>query len=410
MEVLGMKRFAAILMALWLILSLVGCGGNTRSHDPDGPIELIIWHDKEAVVADTLQAELDRLQPDIVVHLERKSGLTEALKLVGNDPSAAPDFYFFAHDKVGLYSEMGILVPITEFLNEDDLAGFLPMTISAATYKGQIYQLPIYFETLLFMYNRALMGDDEVPGTTEELYAFMASGAGGRYGFIEQHSTAYFSAGWIHGFGGMIISEDGVPLLDTPETIAALEYRLKFVRRMPGESEYATVNTLFREGRAAATIGGPWLVPTVRESGIDLGLAPMPFVDATGLYLAPFSGVQGLHVLRVAAEDPIRRPAIYEVLRLVLEPTLGVAMAQASGSAPALAASYEFEEVKNDEMVMLMREIAEEAVPMPNIPEMDIMWLVVGDLLVDVNMRGRDVTEATADAQSRAESLIRAMR
>ncbi|MCL2829018.1 MAG: extracellular solute-binding protein [Oscillospiraceae bacterium] len=405
-----MKRFAAILMALWLILSLVGCGGNTRSHDPDGPIELIIWHDKEAVVADTLQAELDRLQPDIVVHLERKSGLTEALKLVGNDPSAAPDFYFFAHDKVGLYSEMGILVPITEFLNEDDLAGFLPMTISAATYKGQIYQLPIYFETLLFMYNRALMGDDEVPGTTEELYAFMASGAGGRYGFIEQHSTAYFSAGWIHGFGGMIISEDGVPLLDTPETIAALEYRLKFVRRMPGESEYATVNTLFREGRAAATIGGPWLVPTVRESGIDLGLAPMPFVDATGLYLAPFSGVQGLHVLRVAAEDPIRRPAIYEVLRLVLEPTLGVAMAQASGSAPALAASYEFEEVKNDEMVMLMREIAEEAVPMPNIPEMDIMWLVVGDLLVDVNMRGRDVTEATADAQSRAESLIRAMR
>jgi arabinogalactan oligomer/maltooligosaccharide transport system substrate-binding protein len=189
-----------------------------------------------------------------------------------------------------------------------------------------------------------------------------------------------------------------------------LEYHLKFVQKMPGEGQYATVNTLFREGKAAATIGGPWLVPTVRESGIDLGLAKMPIVNETELMLAPYSGVQGLHVLKVAADDPVKNPAIKMVLEQLLNPDIGVAMAKASGCAPAFAAAYDLEEIKNDEMVMMMKETAESAVPMPNIPEMDIMWNVIDNLLIDVNMRGRFIQDAADDAQKQAENLIKLMK
>jgi arabinogalactan oligomer/maltooligosaccharide transport system substrate-binding protein len=398
-----MKYLTAILFAAFIFIA-AGCGDNNKN----GSVTLTIWHDKEDAVAAVLQTELDKLKPLITVRLEKKNGLTEALKLVGNDPKAAPDMYFFAHDKLGIYAEMGILTPITEFVSEDDLSGFLPMTIEAAKYKGKIYQLPIYFETLLFMYNRALMKD--VPATTEELYQFMTSGTGGRFGFIEQHSTAYYSACWIHGFGGSIISDDGTPLLTTLQTITALEYHKKFVRMMPGEGEYATVNTLFREGKAASTIGGPWLVPAVRQSGMDLGLAQMPIIDETGLPLAPFSGVQGLHVLKVAANNSVKNDAIKEVLKLLLNADIGLAMAKASGCAPALAVCYDFDEVKNDEMVMMMRETAENAVPMPNLPEIDVMWNVLNNLLVDINMRGRNVIDAAEDAQKKAEDLIKAMK
>ena len=114
--------------------------------------------------------------------------------------------------------------------------------------------------------------------------------------------------------------------------------------------------------------------------------------------------------MKVAADNPAKSPAIKQVLRLLLYPDIGVAMAGASGCAPALAACYEVDSVKDDEMVMMMRETAENAVPMPNIPEMDVMWNVVGNLLVDVNMRGRDVAEAVTDAQKKAEGLIKAMR
>jgi arabinogalactan oligomer/maltooligosaccharide transport system substrate-binding protein len=403
-----MKRLSVILLIVMLVFS--GCGGNAKAGDDGTLTELTIWHDKEDAVANVLQAELDKLKPEITVRLEKKSGLTEALKMVGNDPKTAPDFYFFAHDKLGVYAEMGILTPVTDLIDAAALDALLPMTVKAAAYKGQVYQLPIYFETLLFMYNRALMSDDEVPSTTEELYGFMISGAGGKYGFIEQHSTAYYSAGWIHGFGGGIITPDGVPQLNTPETAAALDYHLRFVKHMPGESEYATVNTLFREGRAASTIGGPWFVPTAREAGIDLGLAKMPTVDDTGLPLAPYSGVQGLHVLKVAADNPDKAPAVKAVLNLLLNPGIGVSMAKASGCAPALSECYELEEIKSDAAVMMMRETAENAVPMPNIPEMDIMWNVMSNLLVDVNMRGTDITEAVNNAQQEAEKLIGAMR
>lgn len=68
---------------------------------------------------------------------------------------------------------------------------------------------------------------------------------------------------------------------------------------MPGETEYATVNTLFKEGMAHSTIAGPWLVPTVRANGMDVGVASMPVIDETGNPISPYMGVQGIHVLKM---------------------------------------------------------------------------------------------------------------
>lgn len=399
------KKIAAFLSVLVLTAGLLtGCGQKDT-----GPVTITIWHDKEEPVAAVMQEKLDALAPDIVVKLEKKEGLTDALKLVGNDPASAPDMYFFAHDKIGVYAEMGILAPVTDFLSPEILEQFLPVTLEAASYKGELYQLPVYYETLLFMYNKALMPEEQVPATTEELYAYMQEHtADGRYAFVEQHSTAYYSVPWIHGFGGSLIAPDGTPLLSSKEVQEALNYHIKFLEYMPGESEYATVNTLFLEGYAHSTIGGPWLVPAAKEAGIDLGFAAMPRVDATGKPLAPYSGVQGVHVLKVAAES--KKEAVAAVLECIAEPKLGTEMALISGCAPAAEACYDEEQIWGNEMIMMMKQTAQTAVPMPNIPEMDIMFVVTGNLLVEVNMKGTAVEEAVKNYQSKAETLIQAMK
>ncbi len=433
------KLLLYLLLLISMVVVLAGCKGNEQQGSSDAkqqetgsgskantdnqentsgseadntssePVELTIWHDKEEAVASVLQAELDKLAPQIVVTLIKKEGLTDALKLVGNDPKSAPDMYFFAHDKIGVYAEMGILAPITDFISEDVYKNYMDVTVSAAKYKDEIYQLPLYYETLLFMYNKEYMSEDEVPTTTEGLYTYMKENTtGDRYGFVEQHSTAYYSIPWIHGFGGTVIDEQGIPELNSAQSVQALTYHKKFVDYMPGESDYNTVNILFLEGMADSIIGGPWLVPSIRSRGIDLGFASMPVVDETGLPLAPYSGTQGIHVLKVAAEK--KKAAITEVLNLLTNTDIGIAMANASGCAPANKLCYEDETVKQDEMVMMMKDTAEKAVSMPNLPEMDVMWSVTSNMLASINMSGGDPSEEARKAQKEAEDLIAAMK
>ena len=203
-----MKRLLSILLCVCLLLSLAACGEQVL--DPAEAKRIVIWHDKEDAVIAALETYLATAAPDLEIIFEKKTSLTDSLKLVGNDPSAAPDMFIFAHDKIGVFAEMGILAPIQPLLAEGALDNYLPMTLAASTYKDTLYQLPLYFETLLFMYNRRYMQDEEVPTTTDELLTYMENNTGrGRYGFVEQHSTAYYSAAWIHGYGGSIIDNTG---------------------------------------------------------------------------------------------------------------------------------------------------------------------------------------------------------
>ena len=399
-----MKRTISLLLIAAILIPLAACGAGSVDTG-----KLVVWHDKEDAVIQALTAYLAEAAPEVEVVFEKKTSLTDSLKLVGNDPSSAPDMFIFAHDKIGVFAEMGILADVNTLLGEGALENWLPMTIEAASYKGTLYQLPLYFETLLFMYNKRYMQDEQVPATTEELYSYMEQNTGrGRYGFVEQHSTAYYSAAWIHGFGGSIVSEDGTPFPEPEAVKEALRYHLKFVGLMPGETEYSTVNTLFLEGKADSTIGGPWMVPSARDAGIELGIAPMPTVDETGKALAPYSGVQGVQVLKYAAEN--KAEAVKAVLEALCSPQIGIDLALASGCAPANAACYDDAQVADDELVQAMRTTAEIAVPMPNIPEMDVMWTVVSNLLTDVNLSGADVDAAFDEALAEAEGLIANMK
>lgn len=396
-------------MKKWFMIPFLFILMACQSTEPINTIT--IWHDKEQAVADVIETHLQEAFPEITFNLIRRESLTDTLKLVGNTASSSPDMFIFAHDKVGLFSEIGILEPITSFLEPNELEAFLPITLEAVTYKDTIYQLPFYFETLLFMYNQDRLNAEDVPKTTEDLLDYMRHVTDARrFGFVEQHSNAYYAAGWIHAFGGRLIDENGNPLLEDPRTIEALKYQQQFIEYMPsGQAEYATINTLFYERRANAIIGGPWMVPTARERGINLGFAPMPIVNQTGQRIAPFMGVQGVHVLRVAVENEEKQELIANILRQLSDPKLGVALAEVAGVAPAHEDAYNDDYIKNDSLVQAMFEAASSAIPMSNLPQMDILWVTAADMLVQINLRGQDIEKTAKEAQSISEDLIRRM-
>lgn len=57
-----------------------------------------------------------------------------------------------------------------------------------------------------------------------------------------------------------------------------------------------------------------------------------------------------------------------------------------------------------------MRTTAEIAVPMPNIPEMDVMWTVVSNLLTNVNLSGKGIDGSFQSALEQANRLIASMK
>ncbi len=108
-----MKKLLSLLLAAAMVFALSACGAQEVDTD-----SIVIWHDKEDAVAEVLQNYLNEALPELNITLEKKTSLTDSLKLVGNDPSSAPDMFIFAHDKIGVFAEMGILAPIEELLPE----------------------------------------------------------------------------------------------------------------------------------------------------------------------------------------------------------------------------------------------------------------------------------------------------
>lgn len=415
-----MKRFLCCLLCGCMTMGLLaGCGnkenegaketGATEGTDAQGEKEnIVIWHDGDEGIMDTVAHCVNEELKDenIQVTFEKKSGLTDQLQLYGNDEANGPDMYFYAHDSLGMLVEMGILAPITDLITESDEADMLPMTIEAGTYKDTQYMLPVYFETLLFMYNKDLW-EGEVPNTTDDLLAYMEQHTdvdAGTYAVVNQHSTAYNVAPFINGFGGYIINESAEPGLNLQETKDAITYNQKFAA-LQADGDYNTVTTLFNDGKAAAIVGGPWLVTGINAAGINLGIKSLSeFALPNGEKLAPYSGVQGVGVMKYAAEN--KKDAITSVLKALASEQVGIDLAVNANCAPANQKSYEDAQVSSNEMITAMKTTAETAQPMPNIPQMSVMWGPAESLLAAVNKSGEDVNDAADQYQKEAESAI----
>ena len=229
------KKLAILLCASMTVGLLAGCGGqNSEESNNAGSseggetaesTEINIWHDGDEAIMQVIQDKVnEELSGDnITVSFEKKTGLTDQIKLYGSDAENGPDMYMYAHDSLGTFVEMGVLSPITDVVSEEVYQDMLPMTLEAGQYKGEQYLLPIYYETLLFMYNKELW-EGEVPTTTDELYEYMTTHTDAdTYALVNQHSTAYNVAPVINGFGGYIIDENAKPGLNDEKTKEAME-------------------------------------------------------------------------------------------------------------------------------------------------------------------------------------------
>jgi arabinogalactan oligomer/maltooligosaccharide transport system substrate-binding protein len=309
-----------------------------------------------------------------------------------------PDVFIYAQDRMGGWIEAGNTVEPIDFYVDDALKGrFIPTTVQALTYRGSLYALPFNYKVLTLIYNKKLL--QQPPKTTDELVATgkrLTNKAAGKFGLAWAYGDFYYVASLLNGFGGGVFGPGAKPTLDAPENVKGLELLQKWSREgfLPAEPSSALITSLFNEGRAAMVFSGPWFLGEVNKE-IDLGLAMLPNLsEAGGKPIRPWMTVEGVFVSAPSKQ----KEAAFEFVKYVTDAEAGKVMALEGRQTPAVKAVYEDAAVKADPVLAAFRRQVEVAVPMPNLPEMTMMWSPATTALNKVNS-GASPKEALGVAQ-----------
>jgi arabinogalactan oligomer/maltooligosaccharide transport system substrate-binding protein len=282
-----------------------------------------------------------------------------------------PDVFIFAQDRLGGWIAAGNTVePLDFYLDAPTKGRYLKATLDAMTYQGNVYGLPLNFKTITLIYNKKLLPNP--PKTTAELAATAKKlTGGGKFGLAYWYSDFYYHAALMNGFGGGVFA-GRKPTLNSPQNVASLNFLLKWINAgfMPAEPSTALITSLFNSGKAAMVFSGPWFLGEVSKD-IDLGLAPLPLISEAGNKpMRPWITVEGVYV---AAPSKNKQEA-FAFLKYVTDVPSAKVLALQGRQTPANKGVYADAQVAADPILKAFRQQVDVAVPMPNLPEMSMVW------------------------------------
>lgn len=339
--------------------------------------EIVIWHayrgDEKAAFENVIQ-QFNQSHPNIKASALAVPYDAYADKITAAVPRGkGPDVFIYAQDRLGGWIAAGNTVePIDFFLDAPTKNRFLATTMQAMTYQGNVYGLPLNFKVVSMIYNKKLVPTP--PKTSAELIATakkQTNAGAGRFGLAYAYSDFYYHAAVMNAFGGGVF--DGrKPTLNSAANVQSMDLLMKWMGQgfMPAEPSTALITSLFNEGKAAIVFSGPWFLGEVRD-GVDFGVAPLPTIaEAGNKPMRPWITVEGVYI----AAPSKNKDAAYEFVKYVTDVPSSKILALQGRQSPANKAVYSDAQVAKDPVLKAFREQVENAVPMPNLPEMTMVW------------------------------------
>jgi len=286
-----------------------------------------------------------------------------------------PDVFIFAQDRLGGWIEAGNTVePVDFFLDDATRGRFIKTTLDAMTYRGSVYALPLNYKVITLIYNKKLV--KEPPKTSGELVALakkLSDPKTGRFGLAYSYADFYYHAALMNGFGGRVFDGGAKPVLDNPENVKATELLLRWLDKdkiLPKEPSTALITALFNEGKAGMVFSGPWFLGEIGKD-VQWSLARLPTLDeAGGNPMRPWMTVEGVYV----AAPSTQKEAAFEFVKFLTDVEAGKIMALEGRQSPANQAVYQDPKVAGDPILKAFHDQVEVAIPMPNVPEMTMVW------------------------------------
>jgi len=320
-----------------------------------------------------------------------------------------PDVFIFAQDRMGGWVEAGKTIePIDFYLDDATKKRYLPTTLEAMTYRGTTYGLPLNYKVITMIYNKKLVPTP--PRTTGELVAMakkLTDKASGRFGLVYNYGDFYYHAALMNAFGGKVFAPGPKPTLNDPANVKSVEYVMKWVDQgiLPLEPSVALITALFNEGKAGIVFSGPWFLGEIAPS-IEYGIAPLPVVDETKQPMKPWMTVEGVYVTAPSKQ----KEAAYDFARYVTDVEAGKVLALEGRQSPANTAVYQDAKVAADPVLNAFRKQVEVAVPMPNVPEMTMVWTPATTAMNSIMKKAATPRAALDEAQKAVAKDVAGLR
>jgi arabinogalactan oligomer/maltooligosaccharide transport system substrate-binding protein len=398
-----MRRYARILAPAVMAIALTAaCGGSdsTTSGESEptesspaedesgaptrGDADLVIWTDAgpgkvagARAVADTFAEE-----QGISVEVQTVASDLQTNFVTANEAGNGPDVVVGAHDWIGNLIQNGSIEPLQ--LTPDALSAYSEKAVQATTYDGQLYGVPYGVETL-GLYRNTDVAPDE-PATMDD--AIAAGQQARKAGEVDsalnlpvgELGDAYHMQPILTSMGGYLFGYDEASGYDAadvgigkPGSLAAADEISQLAKQKVLRTSISGDNSiaLFAEGKAAFLVSGPWALADLAESDVNYAVQPIPGFQGEDP-AEPFMGAQAFMVASNAQNAAFAQEFVStgvnseEAMQTLYDETK---------LPPALTS---LQDSIGDEEIATFAEAANEAAPMPAIPEMATVWEPLG--------------------------------
>jgi maltose-binding protein MalE len=298
------------------------------------------------------------------------------------------------------------------------------LALHASRLGGDQYALPLLMDSVALIYNRTLV--PKPPTTFESLLEIAHEHTdpdSGRWGLVLPLLSPTHLYPFVDGYGGYIfacqvVAEDhtsvGTYVCDPQDVGLNNEGAVRglqlvsdlyvqedlFPSALADSSQMVEQATqLFVSGQAAMLIDGPWVLPTLRETEIDFGVAALPPLPGASRAPRPLTVVYGLSA-NAHTEHPDQ---VLALMNHVAAPESIAALTGALNKAPArrdVARQSQLEHARD------WRDQATAGVLLPPLPELDVVWSPWARALAEAVPGLRPAQEAMDEAVEQIQDTL----
>lgn len=276
-----------------------------------------------------------------------------------------------------------------------DTSKLLQSTVDSATYNGTLYALPQNTNGQLLFRNV-----DKVP-SKPDTFADITSACEAVEGdclttqLKQYEGLTVNTLGFINGWGGSVIDDNGEPTVESAEAKAGLQalvdaYADGTIAKGSTAATEEETNMAFTEGKTAFAINWPYMYSNAEEKGLNFEVQPL--VGEKGVGVSTLGGYNnGINV------NSKHKATAKDFIEFIVSEENQLSFAKASFP-PVLASIYDDAElIKEQPYLPALKESLENAQPRPVSPFYPAISKAVQDNAYAALTSGKSVDDATKD-------------